>query len=141
MIWNKRIWSASRASEGWRAYTGYSPHTDHIHISLSWNGATKRSSWWTGQVESFDYGPCQRWIGELARPWSQPRLTACPAPIKRPVADAHGFYNAQTGETIRRVARFFDITRAQVRSWNGFPATGYVPLAVGQRIRVVKPTL
>lgn len=139
MIWNGRIWSAARASEGWRSYNGSSPHTDHIHVSLSWNGATKRTSWWTGRVESFDHGPCQRWIGELARPWKEPRTTACPVPIKRPVADADGFYTAQTGETVRRVARFFDLAGAQVRSWNGFPASGYVPLAVGQKIRVVEP--
>lgn len=34
VIWNRRIWSASRRSEGWRLYTGTSnPHTDHVHSS------------------------------------------------------------------------------------------------------------
>ncbi|MGH3355788.1 MAG: hypothetical protein ACRDOJ_07805, partial [Nocardioidaceae bacterium] len=41
MIWNRRIWGAYSASSGWRRYTGSSPHTDHVHFSLSWKGARK----------------------------------------------------------------------------------------------------
>ncbi|MGV8968743.1 MAG: DUF4214 domain-containing protein [Cellulomonas sp.] len=48
IIWNRQIWNNSSASAGWRAYTGAVPHTDHVHISLSWAGAYMRSSWWTG---------------------------------------------------------------------------------------------
>lgn len=48
IIWNSRIWSNSSSSAGWRDYTGTSPHTDHVHVSLSWNGAYQRSSWWSG---------------------------------------------------------------------------------------------
>jgi hypothetical protein len=47
VIWNRQIWSSSRASEGWRDYTGDNPHTDHIHLSFSWDGAKKQTSWWT----------------------------------------------------------------------------------------------
>ncbi|MEV6286182.1 VCBS repeat-containing protein [Kribbella sp. NPDC051770] len=47
LIWNHKIWSASRASEGWRAYSGPNPHTDHIHFSFSWPGARKQTTWWT----------------------------------------------------------------------------------------------
>ena len=50
IIWNTQIWSASNASRGWQAYTGSSPHTDHVHVSLSWNGAYQRTSWWTGSL-------------------------------------------------------------------------------------------
>jgi Transglycosylase SLT domain len=44
LIWQGRIWSVSRADQGWRAYTGggvYDPtdptggHYDHIHVSVS----------------------------------------------------------------------------------------------------------
>lgn len=44
VIWQGRIWSASRASEGWRPYGGggvYNPldatggHYDHVHVSVS----------------------------------------------------------------------------------------------------------
>ncbi|MFE0800417.1 FG-GAP repeat domain-containing protein, partial [Streptomyces sp. NPDC058834] len=46
VIWNDRIWSAHRADEGWRDYSGDNPHRDHIHFSLSWDGALKKTSWW-----------------------------------------------------------------------------------------------
>ena len=48
VIWNTQIWSNSGPGATWKAYTGASPHTDHVHISLGWNGAYQRSSWWTG---------------------------------------------------------------------------------------------
>ncbi|WP_306213940.1 FG-GAP repeat domain-containing protein [Actinoplanes sp. RD1] len=50
IIWNRKIWSASRASEGWRSYSGSSPHTDHIHFSFGWPGARKQTSWWTAAL-------------------------------------------------------------------------------------------
>jgi hypothetical protein len=33
VIWNRRIWSKARNSEGWRAYSGSNPHTKHMHVS------------------------------------------------------------------------------------------------------------
>ena len=42
VISNRQIWSAYRASEGWRPYSGASAHRDHVHISLSWAGANGR---------------------------------------------------------------------------------------------------
>lgn len=48
VIWNRQIWSNTSSNAGWRAYTGAVPHTDHVHVSLSWAGAYMRSSWWTG---------------------------------------------------------------------------------------------
>ena len=47
MIWNRRIWGAYAASSGWRRYTGANPHTDHVHFSLSWAGARKKTSFWS----------------------------------------------------------------------------------------------
>jgi hypothetical protein len=138
MIWNEEIWSSYRAADGWRPYTGASPHRDHIHISLSWNGATMRTSWWTKEVMTYDYGPCPRWVEELAPRWKGPRLTPCPDPIARPVADANGVYIAQTGETIRRISRFFSVSGQQVRRWNELPLTGPVRLYVGQSLHVVE---
>ena len=46
MIWNRQMWRAYNPSAGWQPYTGSVPHTDHIHISLSWAGARKQTSWW-----------------------------------------------------------------------------------------------
>jgi hypothetical protein len=68
VIWNHKIWSAYAAGSGWRPYTGADPHTGHMHISLSWAGALKKTSYWTGTVS--------------------PVLKA-PAPGQAPVAPAH----------------------------------------------------
>lgn len=51
IIWNGRSWSAWRAGDGWRRYTGRDPHTDHIHFSFSWAGARGTTSFWTTPVE------------------------------------------------------------------------------------------
>lgn len=37
IIWNRHIWSSSRPT--WRPYGGQSPHTDHLHVELTWAGA------------------------------------------------------------------------------------------------------
>ena len=86
VIWNRKIWSASDAADGWLPYDGVSPHTDHVHTSLSWDGAFQRTSWWTGTaVAQQDVGPCPVYVGEFAPVYSGPRYTPCPAPQPRPV--------------------------------------------------------
>lgn len=47
VIWNGRVWSAYRAEEGWKPYTGWSPHTDHVHFSFGWAGAKRQTTYWT----------------------------------------------------------------------------------------------
>jgi hypothetical protein len=47
IIWNRQVWSAYRPSNGWVAYTGASPHTDHVHFSFNWAGAKRQTSYWT----------------------------------------------------------------------------------------------
>jgi hypothetical protein len=49
IIWDSRIWGAYAAEEGWRAYKGPNPHTDHVHFSFSWRGALARTSWWSAR--------------------------------------------------------------------------------------------
>ncbi len=79
VIWNRRTWQAWNPT--WRTYTGASPHTDHVHISLSWDGAFKRTSWWTGTaVTRRDIGPCRLYVGEPVPPYSGPNYGSCPAP-------------------------------------------------------------
>ena len=51
IIWNRRIFRMYRPSEGWTAYTGSSPHTDHVHFSLTRAGGNKRTSVWTLQLD------------------------------------------------------------------------------------------
>ncbi len=48
MVYNRRIWGAYRADQGWRAYSGANPHTDHVHFSFARPGANGITSFWTG---------------------------------------------------------------------------------------------
>ncbi len=48
IIWNRQMWRAYDPGRGWAPYSGVSPHTDHIHMSFTWDGAYQRTSWWTG---------------------------------------------------------------------------------------------
>lgn len=34
VIWNKRLFSATRAAWSWQEYTGDNPHQKHVHISV-----------------------------------------------------------------------------------------------------------
>ena len=72
MIWNKKIWRAYSPG-GWEPYTGSVPHTDHIHISLNLDGASGRTSFWTGTPLA---GPCI--VGSLT--------TAAPPIITEPMS-------------------------------------------------------
>lgn len=77
IIWNQKIWSAYRPEAGWRPYSGRSPHTDHVHISLSWDGAMARTSFWNANgVEAMLAMPS----GTAAAPAAAPaRVAAAPA--------------------------------------------------------------
>jgi hypothetical protein len=54
VIWDRRIWSAARAGEGWRPYRGPHPHTDHVHVSLSRAGGAMQTSYWTNDRDEFE---------------------------------------------------------------------------------------
>ena len=47
IIWDGEILRAYRPVLGWEPYRGPDPHTNHMHISLSWAGARQQTSWWT----------------------------------------------------------------------------------------------
>lgn len=53
VIWNQRIWSTYYPELRWRKMEDRGSftenHKDHVHISLSWDGAYKQTSWWTGR--------------------------------------------------------------------------------------------
>ncbi len=57
MIWDAKIWKSYQADKGWQRYAGVSPHTDHVHFSLSWAGAYARTSYWAGTVAPVMPGP------------------------------------------------------------------------------------
>lgn len=67
MIYEDKMWRVYRPEDGWTEYSacsgkqdeGYdtSCHRDHIHISLTWDGAYAKTSFWTGRAET--RGPCE----------------------------------------------------------------------------------
>jgi hypothetical protein len=88
IIWNRHMWREYRPEQGWAAYTGSVPHTDHIHFSFSWDGAMKRTSWWTGKANrAVDLGPCQAYSGQFATLYWRIRTGACPTrPLTAPAS-------------------------------------------------------
>ncbi|GEO29373.1 peptidoglycan-binding domain-containing protein [Terrabacter aerolatus] len=96
IIWNNKMWSSYRSGEGWRPYSTCATtpsaaydtacHRNHIHISLSWEGANGRTSFWTKAVAPVDWGPCRpadlNWSSGNAAPNPRP----CPryATVKAP---------------------------------------------------------
>jgi peptidoglycan hydrolase-like protein with peptidoglycan-binding domain len=67
VIWNNQIWGSY--NPGWKPYNNCAKtpqtsmdttcHRDHVHISLSWEGAQGRTSYWTKKVAAPDFGPCR----------------------------------------------------------------------------------
>jgi peptidoglycan hydrolase-like protein with peptidoglycan-binding domain len=67
IIWNNRIWGAWNGR--WDSYNNCAHltsrandnacHRTHVHLSLSWNGAMARTSYWSKRVVSTDWGPCR----------------------------------------------------------------------------------
>jgi len=67
IIWNGRIWGTWG---GWQPYqncltkamltTAHDSycHRNHVHISLTWNGALGRTTFWTNHLYRTNYGPC-----------------------------------------------------------------------------------
>lgn len=74
LIYEDKMWRVYRPEDGWQEYSGCfssqsegydtSCHRDHIHISLTWDGAYGRTSFWTGRAETRP--PCDS--GFAARP-------------------------------------------------------------------------
>ena len=67
LIYNNRMWGAWDGT--WQQYNGCAArpsraddnacHRTHVHISLSWNGAWGRTTFWGKPVSATDYGPCR----------------------------------------------------------------------------------
>jgi hypothetical protein len=64
IIWNNRMIRMYDPGRGWTDYKGCldpsrqgtsldtSCHRDHVHLSMSWDGAAKATSWWTGVAQT-----------------------------------------------------------------------------------------
>jgi peptidoglycan hydrolase-like protein with peptidoglycan-binding domain len=89
MIWNGNIWGSYATGSGWRPYSSCANHPEpasdtachrnHIHISLSWEGAMGHTSFWTKQVAAADYGPCRPADLNWALPYAGANATPCPS--------------------------------------------------------------
>ncbi|WP_299034354.1 hypothetical protein [uncultured Pseudokineococcus sp.] len=82
VIWDRKIWGSY--NQTWKAYTGASPHRDHVHVSFTWDGAMGRTSFWRGRTATGqDYGPCQVYVGEAAPAYSGRNTSPCPPAVPR----------------------------------------------------------
>ncbi|MFZ0325527.1 MAG: hypothetical protein WAN48_15515 [Actinomycetes bacterium] len=87
IIFNRRMWRAY-SPRGWGDYTGTNPHTDHMHISLSLDGSTGRTSFWTDQPLA---GPCQpSTLATSAPPLPTEPSTFVPVPATRVLSTVRG---------------------------------------------------
>ena len=116
VIWNNKMWRGYDPAGGWREYRGCSKktakssdttcHRDHIHISLSWEGAMSRTSFWTKKVATRDYGPCRPRDLNWAAPYRVARGTPCPSyPTVKAPAGASALrktLTAYSGQVLRR---------------------------------------
>ncbi len=136
VIFNHRSWSSYNRE--WQTYSGYDPHTSHIHISLSWNGARAQTSFWTGRVWPADVGPCQVFTGQPGVvPGSRARTQPCDRTVMSPRGSTMPFsWFGGAGSTVAAAQRSlgvsatgsFDITtrRAVLRfqAQHDLPRTG-----------------
>jgi putative cell wall-binding protein len=146
VIWNKRIWSVY-SSAGWRDYTGPVPHTDHVHISFSWDGAMGRTSWWDSTaVTNVDQGPCPVYKGQPAPVYTTRRTSACPSPKTAPVSSYGIVWPGQSGSSVK-VAQsklgvsadgaFGPLTRTALFAWQkqaSVPVTGVLDKATWAKL-------
>jgi hypothetical protein len=97
LIYNNRMWGAWDGK--WEDYNNCSHlpqraydnscHRTHMHISLTWNGAMARTSYWTKSVAPIDYGRCRVPDLNWAPRYNGRNLVPCPSyPMVRPKASA-----------------------------------------------------
>ncbi|WP_022923338.1 peptidoglycan-binding domain-containing protein [Serinicoccus marinus] len=136
VIWNGLVYM--KDDNAWRHYVGPSPHTDHVHVSFTWDGAMMRTSWWTGvAVTEPDLGPCAAVSGQYAAVHTFPRLEACSDPAVvaptselatvRPGGSGPGVSMLQTVLGLEATGVLDDATRAALLDWqseHGVPETG-----------------
>ncbi len=110
--YNYRIWGAYRAGDGWRVLNNANGHTDHVHISFTWNGAMGRTSFWTGRTAAEDYGPCRPYAGQPALLYTAWRTTPCPKPQALPAQfkGAKLLWRGSTGALVARVQQLLGVS-------------------------------
>jgi hypothetical protein len=111
VIYNRRIWSGSYPHAGWRPYNGTHPHTDHLHVELSWHAAGTLTAERVQQVLGGETG------GQPAPPKPGARPTLRRGARGPAVAEVQGILNAWY-PTLSRLtvdANFGPATEARVK--------------------------
>lgn len=73
-------------------------HRDHMHISLSWNGAMGATTFWTRLRYPYDYGPCRTSDLNWAQSRTKWNLYQCPRyPTVRPSSTASALKKTLVG--------------------------------------------
>lgn len=88
IIWDNMIWGAWDPIHGWSPYSTCATHPeadadavchrDRMLVSLSWQGATEHTSFFSRQVAQPDYGPCRPKDLNWAPRYTTPNHTPCP---------------------------------------------------------------
>ena len=86
LIYNNRMWGAWDGR--WEDYNGCSHlpqrgndnacHRTHMHISLDWDGAMGRTTFWAKRVYATDWGPCRRTGLNWAPLYQRANFVGCP---------------------------------------------------------------
>jgi peptidoglycan hydrolase-like protein with peptidoglycan-binding domain len=152
IIWNKHIWGIYRPEDGWRPYSGESDHTDHVHFSFSWDGAEKRTSWWTGvPVTVQDRGPCAPYAGQPAPMYTGRNTSACTTPPKAPHTTYAVVWPGQSTSSVKVAQKalgltidgtFGATTRSALVAWqkaNKVPVTGVLDNATWAKLVPATP--
>lgn len=86
IVYDNRIWGSW--NQRWDPYSSCASHPEasydnschrtHMHLSLSWEGAMGRTSYWSKRTAGTDWGPCVAADLNWAAPYTGPRATSCP---------------------------------------------------------------
>lgn len=126
IIWNRQMWRAYDPGRGWAPYSGVSPHTDHIHISFTWDGAYQRTSWWTGKALTSVQLTGPTTTGPAAPVVTTPPVTSTGYPLLKRGDTHKDLLIAQAGLGIAKDGQFGPGTEAAVASLqtrHGVPLT------------------
>ena len=142
IAWNDRLWRAYDVNKGWtemkgcfaRQDTGSDTvcHRDHIHISLTWDGATGTNSFWDGSAQTAGY--CKRDTSGASTPNPQPGGDMVPVTAVRVLDTTIG--QGTDGRCRLQQDRWSGDSHRlfpKVVGVGGIPATG----VTGVRVRVV----
>jgi len=102
VIFNRRIWSRARTTEGWRPYHGTNPHNHHCHISIKASSRDDLRDW--------------AWVSATASPAPHDEGHTTPAP-QTPATPPGKVTHVEPypGIMLRRGARGLLVRRVQER--------------------------